>query len=78
MLQTLLALAITAVPAPQTAAPDSLLSEWKTLSEHKARVRCLAFAPDGRLVSGGMDRLVCQWSAQGELVERIDLRPGGG
>ena len=78
MLTTLLPLVIAALPASQPAASDSLLSEWKTLSEHKARVRCLAFAPDGRLVSGGMDRLVCQWSAQGELVERIDLRPGGG
>ncbi len=55
-----------------------VISEWKTLSGHERLVRCLAFAPDGTLVSGGQDRLVISWSAEGKLLHKVDLAPGGG
>ncbi len=58
--------------------PASVLETWRTLSGHKALVRCLAFASDGRLASGGQDRLINVWSAEGNLLHSIDLRPGGG
>ena len=50
----------------------------RTLTEHTWLVRCLAYAPNGLLASGGKDRLICIWSPKGKLVRRVDLRPGGG
>lgn len=57
---------------------DPILTEGCTLREHTRLVRCLDVAPDGSVATGGQDRLLCMWSERGELVHRVDLRPGGG
>ena len=62
----------------QPATQRSLLTPGRTLSGHSRLVRCLAFSPRGMLASGGQDRLIRLWSPNGDHVQRIDLRPGGG
>ena len=54
------------------------LTPLRTLTAHTWLVRCLAYAPNGLLASGGKDRRICIWSTKGKLVRRVDLRPSGG
>ena len=62
----------------QDAAAKPLLVEWQTMAGHKALVRCLAFAPDGTLASGGQDRLLKLWARNGDPIRTVDLWPVGG
>ncbi len=73
-----LAIAVSAVLPAQDAPTEPLLEKWKTMKGHKALVRCLAFAPDGTLASGGQDRLIKLWAQNGDPVRTIDLWPVGG
>ena len=71
------ALPAQAVPSREVQA-EPILTAWKTMGGHMRLVRCLAFAPDGTLASGGKDRLIKLWDRNGKPVRTIDLRPGGG
>ncbi len=76
----LLTLALIASPQDRDAQSDGqapLLTPAHTMSGHSRLVRCLAFAPNGVLASGGQDRLLCLWSQEGRRIRRIDLQPVG-
>ncbi len=73
-----LALALPEVLPVEVGRRAEILTPWRTLEAHRARVRCLAFDSKGRLVSGSADGRVCLWSAEAEELRRVDLpRPGG-
>lgn len=72
---------ISAFPQGQDAKTDdgtAILTPTHLLSGHSRLVRCLAFAPNGVLASGGQDRLICLWSKEGKRIRCVDLRPDGG
>ena len=54
----------------------SLVSH-STLEGHTLRVRCLKYSETGVLASGGKDRVICLWSTEGELREKVQLAPEG-
>lgn len=50
---------------------EPLLTASKTMAGHTRLVRCLAYAHDGRLASGGQDRRINLWSRDGRLLYRM-------
>jgi WD40 repeat protein len=76
MTLSLVAVALTFLPSGLTETSSAnVLRPWRTLRGHSRLVRCLAYAPDGRLASGGQDRRICLWDSGGKALHHFEI-PG--